>query len=125
MAKKIKIIIFIIFCIYLFFIKTQTYIYPQQWKIESKENETRIMVGRSLNYIKWDHSYERKGNDLYIKIYLVPYINFLNNNAGSLYFFSIPEDLKEIEHIYTYDNDGNSVLVYHKLESTESDESIN
>lgn len=125
MAKKIKIIIFIIFCIYVFFIKTQTYIYPQQWKIESKENETRIMVGRSLNYIKWDHSYERKGNDLYIKIYLVPYINFLNNNAGSLYFFSIPEDLKEIEHIYTYDNDGNSVLVYHKLESTESDESIN
>ena len=125
MAKKIKIIIFIIFCIYLFFGKTQTYVEPQKWKIESKENETRIMVGRSLSYIKWNHSYEREGNDLYVKIFLVPYLNFLNNNAGSLYLFSIPEDLEEIEHIYTYDNTGNLVLVYPKLESSDSGDNIN
>ena len=120
MSKKIKIGLLIVFCLYVFFYKSEVYIHPNQWQFARGENETRVMTGRSLNFIRWDHSYERIGNDLYIRLYLVPYLNFLNRDYGALYFFKIPEDLNEIEHIYTYDNDGNPVLVYPKDEPIES-----
>ena len=116
MGKKIKIIILIVFCLYVFFYKSQTYISPNKWRFTQKENEIGVMVGRSLNFIKWTHSYERVENNLYIKIYLVPYINPFNRDYGPLYFFNIPENLEEIENIYTYDNDGNLILVYPKSE---------
>lgn len=120
MSKKIKIGVLILFLLYVFFYRAEVYIRPKQWQFAQKENETRVMTGTSLNFIRWYHSYERVGNNLYIKLYLGSYLNFLNKNYGPLYFFSIPEDLNEIEHIYTYDKDGNLVLVYPQDESIES-----
>ena len=108
---KVLITLMIIVILYILLYRCRVYVNPEHWSFETQDNEIKITVSNSYSLSNWGHSYERKGNDLYIKIYRFSYFNPFVNYRGYVYSFCIPENVSEIQRIYTYDLDGNMVLI--------------
>lgn len=108
---KTIISILIIIALYIILYRSYVYIRPEHWEFETKNNEIKITVSNSYSLTNWTHSYEKKGNFLYVKIYNVSYFNPFVNYRGYTYNFCIPEKWSEIQKIYAYDLNENMVLV--------------
>lgn len=114
MKKVISVLIISLIIFYIFFLKVPCYIKPEKWHITEENDKIMIMLGISTSFVKWEESFEIKGKDVYIRIYTVSYLNFLNQSGGTIHRVYIPKRLNEIEKIYTYDELGQPVLVYPK-----------
>lgn len=110
-GKFILVIGVCIFIYYICFYKQECYIVPEHWKFDFSNNQNLVTVSRSYSYTKWKHKCYINGDEIYIKIYVFPFINPFIKNFGMDYTFEIPTNIKNI---YSYTQNNEPILIYHR-----------
>lgn len=109
---SIFVLIFIMIMCYIFFYHSEIFVEPQHCEVTNKNDKIEILVSRSYSATKWQHKYFVNGNDVYIKLYEVCYLNPLNTNRGFMYRFEMPA---KFDNYYIYDKTGEPILIYQNI----------
>lgn len=105
-----SVFLIIIMC-YIFFYCSEIFVESQHCEVTKQNDKIEILVSRSYSATKWKHRYFVNGNDIYIKLYEVCYLNPLNTNSGFMYRFEVPA---KFDNYYIYDKTGEPILIYEK-----------